>query len=107
MKEVFTVCITSGEYEDCHTSDIAAFSNKKSADLFCRTLNARLKELGVHRSSERSYNWVPSKEVLEFQKQYTFSIESNGAHAWVSHPVPSDWLGGISAWGVAIHFSDK
>lgn len=66
MKEVFTVCITSGEYEDCHTSEIATFSTKKSADLFCCTLNARLKELGVHHSSERSYNWVPSKEVVEF-----------------------------------------
>lgn len=49
---IYLVVGSTGEYVDACQWNACCFLDKKKAEVFCDGLNMRLKELGVHYSSE-------------------------------------------------------
>lgn len=91
MKQVYIVTIVTGTYSDAADKRLAAFSTHEAAALFCKTLNAKLKTLGVLDSVDSDDAYLDAMDeamqtdaVRAFEKEIDFPLCSSGGSAYVS-----------------------
>ena len=84
--KVYIVYFNTGEYEDAIHQIYKMLSNKNSAEILCKDMNDKLKEMNLHRSSKQSDDAFEGRYSEEIVSLFGYSIDYTGASYSVEGP---------------------